>query len=193
MVGRRLKKKLSSLSFAGDVARSRLSPVAATASSFAAADGEVARTQMSQVEQLRSELGATETARGTLVSLPGDVLFDFDKATIRADARPTLDKVADLIKQTNPASVAVEGHTDTKGNDGYNQKLSDQRATAVRDYLIGVRMVDGTKLQVKGFGELRPVAPNMTPDGKDDEAGRAKNRRVEVILGKPAAAPSPTG
>jgi outer membrane protein OmpA-like peptidoglycan-associated protein len=128
-----------------------------------------------------------------LVSLPGDVLFDFDKATIRADARPTLDKLADLIKQSGSGDVAIEGHTDTKGNDGYNQKLSEARATAVRDYLIGVRMVDGTKLKVKGLGELRPVAPNMTPEGKDDEAGRAKNRRVEVILAKgagPAATPS---
>ena len=120
------------------------------------------------------------------MSLPGDVLFDFNKATVRADARPTLDKVAELIKASNPPTVAIEGHSDGKGDDAYNHRLSETRATAVRDYLVSVRTVDGTKLTVRGFGELKPVAPNMTPDGKDDEAGRAKNRRVEVVLGKAA-------
>lgn len=118
------------------------------------------------------------------MSLPGDVTFDFNKATIRPDARPTLDKLAQLIKAQQPASVAIEGHTDSKGNDAYNQRLSEARATAVRDYLISVRTVDGTKLQVEGYGELKPVAPNQLPDGQDDEAGRAKNRRVEVVLAK---------
>lgn len=139
---------------------------------------------MTPVDAIKSELGATETDRGTLVSLPGDVTFDFNKATIRPAARPTLDKLAELIKAQTPSSVAIEGHSDSKGNDGYNQRLSEQRATAVRDYLISVRMVDGTKLTTKGFGELKPVAPNATPEGGDDEAGRQRNRRVEVVLAK---------
>ena len=193
MVGRRLKKKLSRLSFAGDLARSRLTIAAGSASSLTAAGGSASTlsatgatgtSSLSQVDTLKSELKATETDRGTLVSLPGDVTFDFNKATIRPDARPTLDKVAELIKAQNPAGVAIEGHTDSKGNDAYNQRLSEARATAVRDYLISVRAVDGTKLTLKGLGELKPVAPNMAPDGKDDEAGRAKNRRVEVVLGR---------
>ena len=139
---------------------------------------------MSQVTALQSQLGATQTDRGTVVSLAGDVTFDYDKATIRADAQPTLDKLAALIKAQQPPSVAIEGHTDSKGDDGYNQKLSEHRATAVRDYLISVRTVDGTKLSTKGFGELKPVAPNALPSGGDDAAGRAKNRRVEVVLAK---------
>lgn len=146
------------------------------------------QSSFSPAEAMKSELGATETDRGTLVSLAGDVTFDFDKATIRPDARPTLDKLAELIKTTNPPRIAIEGHSDAKGNDAYNQKLSEARAMAVRDYLISVRTVDGTKLDVKGIGELKPVAPNQTPDGNDDEAGRAKNRRVEVILAKGAGA-----
>lgn len=129
-------------------------------------------------------MNATETDRGTLISLPGDVLFDFDKAVVRADARPTLDKLALLIKAQNPPDVAIEGHSDGKGDDGYNQRLSEARALAVRDYLISVQTVDGTKLATKGLGELKPVAPNMKPDGSDDEAGRQRNRRVEVTLGK---------
>ena len=174
-------KKLSSLSFGGDVARSRLAAAtSASGSSLSAGDG--GRSTLSPVDTLKSELGATTTDRGTMLSLPGDVLFDFDKATIRADARPTLDKLAALIKAQNPPRTAIEGHSDGKGNDAYNQRLSEARATAVRDYLIGVQTVDGTKLSVKGIGELRPVAPNMKPDGSDDEAGRGKNRRVEVVL-----------
>ena len=146
--------------------------------------GATGASSLTPVDTLKSELNATETDRGTLVSLPGDVTFDFNKATIRPDARPTLDKLAELIKAQNPATVAIEGHTDSKGNDGYNQKLSEARATAVRDYLISVRTVDGTRLATKGLGELKPVAANMAPDGKDDEAGRARNRRVEVVLGR---------
>ena len=133
---------------------------------------------------MKSELKATETDRGTLVSLPGDVLFDFNKSTIRPDARPTLDKLAQLLKVQNPGSVAIEGHSDNKGNDAYNKRLSDARALAVRDYLISVQTVDGTKLTTTGFGELKPVVPNMKPDGTDDEGGRQRNRRVEVVLSK---------
>lgn len=140
-------------------------------------------TRLTSVDTLRSELGATETARGTLVSLPGDVLFDFDKATIQPAARGTLDKLAELIK-AGGGRVAIEGHTDSKGDDRYNQRLSEARAMAVRDYLISVRTVDGTRLGTKGLGELKPVAPNAKPDGTDDAEGRQKNRRVEVIIGK---------
>jgi len=112
------------------------------------------------------------------------VLFDFNKASIRPDARPTLYKLAQLIKAQNPPMIAVEGHSDGKGDDAYNQRLSEARALAVRDYLISVQTVDGTKLSTKGYGELKPVASNMKPNGADDEAGRQRNRRVEVILGK---------
>lgn len=165
------------------MARSRLAIAASTAGGPADLNG-VPRSTLGEVDQLKSALNASETDRGTLVSLPGDVLFDFDKATIRPEARVTLDKLAALIKAQLPPSVAIEGHTDSKGNDAYNQKLSQARATAVRDYLVSVRTVDGTRLSVRGFGELKPVAPNMNPDGSDNPAGRQRNRRVEVILAK---------
>ena len=155
---------------------------AGTASALGGAD--IGRSSLSRIDTLKSALNATETARGTLVSLPGDVLFDFDKATIRADARATLDQLAELIKAQNAPNVAIEGHTDGKGDDAYNRRLSEARAMAVRDYLVSVRTVDGTKLKAVGLGELKPVAPNMKPDGGDDPDGRQKNRRVEVVLGK---------
>lgn len=146
--------------------------------------GAVSTSSVSSIDAIKSELGATETARGTVVALPGDVLFDFDKAEIRADARPTLDKVAQLIAQSGGAAVAIEGHTDSKGEDAYNLKLSARRAQAVRDYLKDVRSVAGDGMTVKGVGEARPVAQNMTPEGKDNPDGQQKNRRVEVIIGK---------
>lgn len=125
---------------------------------------------------------AEQTDRGTLVSLPGDVLFDFDKATLRADALPTLDKLAELIAAQAPPSVSIEGHTDAKGDDEYNRRLSEQRAETVRSYLVEKRGVQAALLKAIGLGELRPVAPNATATGADDTEGRQRNRRVEVVL-----------
>ena len=138
---------------------------------------------MSGVEQLRSELGAQETDRGTVVALPGDVLFDFDKIEIRAGARPTLDKVAQLISADDAASISVEGHTDSKGDDAYNQRLSERRAQAVRDYLKDVRGIAADRMSVKGYGEDRPVAQNMTANGQENASGMQENRRVEIVIG----------
>ncbi|WP_169542469.1 OmpA family protein [Sphingomonas baiyangensis] len=120
------------------------------------------------------------------MSLPGDVLFDFDKATIRPDARATLDKLAALIAAQKPPSVSIEGHTDAKGDDAYNQRLSEARAHAVRDYLVDQRQVPAALLKAIGLGELRPVAPNANATGGDDPEGRQRNRRVEVVLAAPS-------
>lgn len=133
------------------------------------------------VNVLKSELGAVETDRGTVVSLPGDVTFDFNEATIRADAEPTLERLLKLIQATSEGMISVEGHTDSRGDDGYNQKLSLARAEAVKSYLVEQGVPAG-RLRTLGLGETRPVAPNAKPDGSDDEAGRQKNRRVEIIL-----------
>lgn len=83
--------------------------------------------------------------------------------------------------QSRPAPATVEGHTDAKGSDAYNQTLSEKRARTVRDWLAarGALPVD---TPIQGWGERRPIAPNLKPDGSDDPAGRQKNRRVEVTL-----------
>ncbi|PZT88426.1 MAG: OmpA family protein [Citromicrobium sp.] len=138
---------------------------------------------MSSIEAIKSELGATETARGTLVALPGDVLFDFDKADIRPSARPILAKLAQLIESEKPGSISIEGHTDSKGDESYNDRLSLARARAVRDFLKDVHQVPGDTMKATGLGEDRPTAPNANPDGSDDEQGRQQNRRVEIVLG----------
>lgn len=143
------------------------------------------------VEALKSELGAVETDRGTLVSLPGDVTFDFDRATLRGEAIATLDRLAELIAASGgDGRIMIEGHTDARGEEAYNQRLSEQRAEAVKAHLVS-KGVDAARIETRGLGMTRPVAPNARPDGSDDEEGRQRNRRVEVVL--PAAAAPPAG
>lgn len=176
------KKKISRIASSRNIAMTNLS--AATAGTSSSEASGVATSSLSPVEALQSDLSAEETDRGTLVSLPGDVLFDFDKATIRDSAKPTLDKLAELIKLQNPPSVAIEGHTDNRGSNAYNHKLSLARARSVEDYLVS-KGVERGKLKSEGFGESKPVARNETPSGADDPDGRQKNRRVEAVLAKP--------
>lgn len=118
---------------------------------------------------------------GLEVMLPGDVLFDFDKATIRANAVPILEKVAAAARQTGTRPIKVEGHTDAVGQPAYNQRLSQARAQSVVQWLVKSGIA-GSRLTAQGFGATRPVAPNKTPDGKDDPTGRQKNRRVTVTF-----------
>ncbi|WP_375421063.1 OmpA family protein [uncultured Sphingomonas sp.] len=169
---------------------SRLGLAAAAGSQFGAAS--TATSSLSAVDKLKSELGAVESDRGTIVSLPGDVTFDFNKATIRQDAEPTLGRLAQLITAGAAGDIIIEGHTDAKGDDAYNKRLSEQRAEAVKAHLV-TKGVDATRLRTIGLGELRPIAPNANADASDDEAGRQRNRRVEVILPKgagPTATPT---
>ena len=119
---------------------------------------------------------------GVEVSLPGDVLFEFDRATIRASAIPTLEKVASAARSTGERQIRVEGHTDAVGQAAYNQKLSLARAEAVAEWLRGAK-ITASRLITTGFGATRPVAPNKTAAGQDDPAGRQKNRRVTVTFG----------
>jgi outer membrane protein OmpA-like peptidoglycan-associated protein len=104
------------------------------------------------------------------------VHFDFNKATIKPISHDLLKQVAAVIKN-NPGfkKIRVEGHTDSKGNDTFNLKLSQSRANAVRDHLVGLG-VDRERLDPQGYGETRPVETNATNDG------RAKNRRVEFVI-----------
>ncbi len=109
-----------------------------------------------------------------------DLFFDFDSAGIRPEAAPTLAEVsARLAKSQNP--VAIEGHTDAKGADDYNQRLSEERASSVKSYLAA-HGTSTSRLTIVGGGERKPVAPNQAPDGSDDPAGRQKNRRVEIVI-----------
>ena len=106
------------------------------------------------------------------------IYFDFDKSTIKPVSYPLLDQVVKVMADRPSMRVRVEGHTDSKGADAYNQKLSQRRSESVVKYLIE-KSIAPSRLDSVGFGESRPIAPNNNPDGSDNAAGRAKNRRTE--------------
>ena len=117
------------------------------------------------------------------LSVVADALFDFDKSSLRADAEETLGAAGPEIVKLGGKPAMIEGHTDSKGTDAYNRTLSQARAATVRDWLADKGFVPAAT-PIQGYGEQRPVAPNATPDGKDDPVGRQKNRRVEVVFGR---------
>ncbi|WP_448950561.1 OmpA family protein [Labrys neptuniae] len=145
---------------------------------------EVPTKLRSRTQALLTEFGARESNGKILISLPGDVLFDFDKADIRADAKPVLARLVEVLIAFPKAPVAIAGHTDAKGEDDYNLALSERRAASVKAYLARNK-VSPARLSTAGFGEARPVASNQKADGSDDPAGRQRNRRVEFEIGKP--------
>ena len=110
------------------------------------------------------------------------VNFDFDKSTIRKTDETELQKAIDFVRKYPDANVELEGHTDGKGTEQYNQKLSERRAEAVRQYLINQGVVDKARISARCYGKSRPIAPNKTKDGKDNPEGRAENRRVEILI-----------
>lgn len=124
----------------------------------------------------------TESAGTVEVNLPADVLFDFDKAELRADAREALHEVAALILERPRKSIAITGHTDAIGTDAYNQRLSDRRAVAVKTWLVAREGVKSPPIATAGRGARDPVAPNRKPDGSDDPEGRQLNRRVTIVF-----------
>jgi outer membrane protein OmpA-like peptidoglycan-associated protein len=133
-------------------------------------------------ESLRASLNQLEgkfasvrqDARGTIVSL-ADILFDFNKATLRRDVEFNLVKIATILNQFDEMNVVVEGHTDAIGTDDYNLTLSKKRAQAVSDFLAS-QGVKAARLSWEGYGKTRPVADN------DTDEGRQKNRRVDLVI-----------
>jgi outer membrane protein OmpA-like peptidoglycan-associated protein len=125
-------------------------------------------------EQLNAILQTRDTARGLIVNL-SDVLFDFDRASLKPDAREKLAKVSGILLAYPTLHVNVEGHTDSVGTDDYNLKLSQRRADAVRDYLTS-NSINSDNVSALGLGKDGPVASN------DTAAGRQQNRRVEMVV-----------
>jgi len=126
------------------------------------------------------DLGAKVIGNEIVIALDTDVLFDFDKHDLKPAAVDSLTKVAAALKELGSAPATIEGHTDSKGDDAYNMKLSEQRAAAVKEWLVKPGGVAASRLSAKGLGETKPVASNTKPDGSDDPEGRRKNRRVEI-------------
>lgn len=130
------------------------------------------------------DLQMKETDTEIRIELAADVLFDFDKADLRPDARNALKQVGDIIREKAKGTVRIEGHTDSKGSDAYNQKLSQRRASSVRDGLVKNEGLRNVRFVTSGFGAKKPAVSNTKPDGSDDAEGRQKNRRVEIVIGK---------
>lgn len=126
-----------------------------------------------QIKQLRG-LNAKQTERGTLVTF-GDVLFDFDKASLKANSLDSITTLANYLIKNPDRKVIVEGYTDSEGSAAYNQGLSERRANAVKNALVRAG-VEPSRIVAQGYGKEYPVADNAT------SSGRAQNRRVEVTI-----------
>lgn len=142
---------------------------------------ELARNRELLEELKKQKIEARETERGVVVNLP-DVLFEFGKANLTESARAKVQDIAEVLNdQAQGRRVSVEGHTDSIGSESANQLLSERRADSVASALEA-EGVSSQRLTAKGYGKRYPVAANTHADGADNPAGRAKNRRVEVII-----------
>jgi len=167
-----------------DAERERLAAEAARAAAEsqaqAARDAALAaeREKAELRDQLRAQLNeileTRATARGLIVNL-SDVLFDFDRATLRPGAREKLAKISGIVLAHPGLTTQAEGHADSIGTDQYNQGLSERRAESVRSFLVQ-QGITAEAVAATGFGESRPVATNGTA------VGRQQNRRVELVV-----------
>ncbi len=115
------------------------------------------------------------------MSVQGDVLFAFDSYQLRPGSREVLGRIAAYIQERRPPQIAVEGNTDSVGSPSYNMALGASRARQVVAFLVQSGIPGGV-FSATSYGATRPVAPNTNPDGSDNPEGRARNRRVDIIL-----------
>lgn len=160
--------------------RNQLKRAAIGAGIGALSGAAIGRYMDRQEEELRQQLrgtGVSVTRKGDeiILNMPGNVTFDFDSASLRADFFDVLDSVALVLEEFDQTVLVIDGHTDSTGSRSYNLELSERRAETVGRYLInqGVAQV---RIDTYGYGPDHPVASN------DTEEGRAANRRVELTL-----------
>jgi outer membrane protein OmpA-like peptidoglycan-associated protein len=139
---------------------------------------QAAQAQLASAQQQLADLQAKKTDRGVVVTL-GDVLFDTGQATLKPGANLALTRLATFLNANPQTRIIVEGHTDSRGSDEYNEVLSERRARAVATDLMS-RGISGDQLQTLGRGKGYPVASNDTPEG------RQQNRRVEIVFSDPS-------
>lgn len=131
------------------------------------------RRLKAQVAQLEAE----RTERGWILTLGSDLLFDVGQATLKPGGRQAIASVARFMRERGERKVVVEGFTDNTGSATLNQRLSEQRAKAVRDALVK-QGIDAERIEARGQGAANPVASN------DNPSGRSLNRRVEIVIGE---------
>jgi outer membrane protein OmpA-like peptidoglycan-associated protein len=138
----------------------------------------IGRQMDKQAEELKREVPDASVERvgeGIIVELSDKVLFDFGKSDLTDASKRSLDKIVEVFKKYPDTDIEVQGHTDDKGSEEFNQGLSVRRAVAVTDYLNN-KGINNSRLIVKGFGELAPKYENTTDEG------RTQNRRVEFLV-----------
>ncbi|HET6628877.1 MAG TPA: OmpA family protein [Woeseiaceae bacterium] len=135
---------------------------------------EASAAEMQRLQQELASLEAKQTERGLVLTLD-DVLFETDQAELKAGASRAMNRLADFLRDHPDRRLRIEGHTDARGSDQYNQRLSLQRAYAVTEALVE-RGISSSRLRPVGLGEDYPVATNETT------AGRQQNRRVEIVV-----------
>ena len=143
-----------------------------------AAGALIGRQMDQQAEALEDELpGATveRVGEGIQVTFDSGILFDFDSYALRQTARDNLANLAASLNRYPDSEVLIVGHTDSRGDDAYNQRLSENRSGSARDFLVQ-QGVAASRIRAVGMGESEPVASN------DTDAGRQENRRVEVAI-----------
>lgn len=145
----------------------------------AAASARDEQAKAAALQQQLNDLQAKQTERGLVITL-NDVLFNVDKAELSAEGMRTAQKLADVLAQEPKSMVLIEGFTDSTGSSSHNLDLSQRRADAVRQALVGMG-VPGNKISTKGYGAAYPVA------GNNDAASRQLNRRVEIVLSQNGA------
>lgn len=138
----------------------------------------IGRRMDKQAEELEKELEGAEVERigeGIHLTFDSGLLFDFNSSELTSETKQNLRELATSLSEYPGTDILIEGHTDSKGTEEYNQKLSEERASSVSSYL-GALGVESGRLIIKGYGEDQPLETNET------EEGRAKNRRVEVAI-----------
>lgn len=148
----------------------------------ALADTELVSSEVENVASILRQFNATPVEGGFRLTLPDDILFDFNSATLRADATTALALISDVLDYFEGDEVLILGHTDSVGSASYNRELSQRRAESVVEHLVERHGIAPDRLTADGRGAEEPVAPNANPDGSDNPEGRQLNRRVEIIV-----------
>ena len=148
---------------------------AAAGAAIGAAIGHKMDKQQEELQQIPGVEVTRPAENEIAVRLTNDILFDFNSFALRPESRDTLRELANNFRQYPDEEISVEGHTDNVGGDDYNQRLSEQRAGSVRDYLVD-QGVPNERVSAIGYGKSRPKASNDTPEG------RQVNRRVEIHI-----------
>ncbi|NMG10694.1 OmpA family protein [Brasilonema sp. UFV-L1] len=144
--------------------------------------------QVKLPEIISSQIQVQENEYLTIITLPADILFDSSKNMIRPDAENILRQVSQAINNHYPNTwLQILGHTDSKGSENDNLKLSEQWVSAVQSWLNQKGGIDISLISKEGYGETQPVARNKKSDNSDNPAGRQKNRRIEIVIQKLAS------